>query len=94
MPLKPDDTLLNGQYRILRLLERGGFGSVYQAQDTLLRDQVAIRELISALVGDETTLKRFLAEARATLRLAHVMNADGSGQTRLTNNPADDYGPC
>ena len=23
----------------------------------------------------------------------YVMNADGSGQTRLTNNPADDYGP-
>jgi serine/threonine protein kinase len=71
MPLNPGDTLLNGQYRILHLLGRGGFGSVYQAQDTLLHDQVAIKELIPALVGDETTLKRFLAEARATMRLAH-----------------------
>ena len=71
MPLNPNDTLLNGQYRILRLLGRGGFGFVYQAQDTLLHDEVAIKELIPALVGDEATLKRFLAEAKATMRLAH-----------------------
>jgi len=71
MPLNPDDTLLNGQYRILGLLGRGGFGFVYRAQDTLLRDEIAIKELIPALVGDDATLKRFLAEARATMRLAH-----------------------
>ena len=63
MPLNPNDPLANGQYRILRLLGRGGFGFVYQAQDTLLRDEVAIKELIPALVGDEATLKRLLAEA-------------------------------
>ena len=58
MPLKPNDTLLNGQYRILRLLGRGGFGFVYQAQDTLLHHEVAIKELIPALVGDEAMVKR------------------------------------
>ena len=71
MALSSGDTLLNGQYEILRLLGRGGFGFVYQAQDTQLGEQVAIKELIPALVGDETTLKRFLAEAKATLRLTH-----------------------
>ena len=71
MTLNPGDTLLNGQYRILGLLGRGGYGFVYQAQDTLLHKEVAIKELIPALVGDKVTLKRFLTEARATMELAH-----------------------
>jgi serine/threonine-protein kinase len=71
MALNPGDMLLNGQYRILDLLGRGGFGFVYQAQDTLLREEVAIKALTPALVGDEAMLKRFLAEAKATMRLTH-----------------------
>ena len=71
MPLNPNDTLVSGQYRILRLLGRGGFGFVYQAQDTLLHQEVAIKEMIPALVGDESMLKRFLVEARATMEHAH-----------------------
>jgi ABC-type amino acid transport substrate-binding protein len=69
--LNPGDTLLNGQYRILRLLGRGGFGYVYLAQEVHLSEEVAIKELIPALVGDETMLRRFLAEAKATRRLSH-----------------------
>lgn len=71
MSLNPGDTLLNGQYQILHQLGRGGFGFVYLALETPLNEQVAIKELIPALVGDETVLKRFLAEAKATRRLTH-----------------------
>jgi serine/threonine protein kinase len=71
MALSPGHTLLRDHYRIVRLLGRGGFGFVYEALDTLLNERVAIKELIPALVGDEATLKRFLAEARATMRLTH-----------------------
>jgi len=69
--LQPGDSLLNGQYIIRSLLGRGGFGFVYLADDTLLHEQVALKELIPALVGDEEILRRFLAEARATMRLTH-----------------------
>ena len=51
MTLNPGDTLYNGQYRILRLLGRGGYGFVYEARETLLAQEVAIEELISGLVG-------------------------------------------
>jgi serine/threonine protein kinase len=71
MALKPGEALLNGQVRILRQLGHGGFGFVYLAEDTLLGEEVAIKELIPALAGDETVLKRFLAEAKATMRLTH-----------------------
>jgi len=69
--LKPGSTLLSGRYRIDRHIGRGGFGSVYLAEDTLLREQVAIKELIPALVGDDAALKRFLVEGKATMQLAH-----------------------
>ena len=71
MPLQPGDSLLNGKYILRALLGRGGFGFVYLADDTLLHEQVALKELIPALVGDEEILRRFLAEARATMRLTH-----------------------
>ena len=71
VPLSPGDTLSNDHYRIERQLGRGGFGFVYLAHDTLLGQDVAIKELIPALVSDEAMLKRFLAEARATMRLTH-----------------------
>jgi hypothetical protein len=69
--LKPGSTLLRGKYRIERHLARGGFGSVYLATDTLLGEQVAVKELVPALVGDDDALKRFLVEAKTTLKLAH-----------------------
>ena len=71
MPLQPGDSLLNGKYILRTLLGRGGFGFVYLAGDTLLHEQVPIKELIPALVGDEEILRRFLAEAHATMRLTH-----------------------
>lgn len=71
MALNPGDTLLNDRYRISRQLGRGGFGFVYEAHDMLLGEEVTIKELIPALVGDEAMLKRFLAEAKATRHLTH-----------------------
>ena len=71
MPLKPGDTLLNGQFKILDQLGRGGYGFVYRACDTYLSEDVAIKELLPSLVADPDVLKRFLAEAKATIRLRH-----------------------
>ncbi len=70
MPCKSGD-ILHDQYEILSQIGRGGFGYVYHARDVHLREDVAIKELIPGLVGDEASLKRFLAEAKATMRLRH-----------------------
>ncbi|MBN1140055.1 MAG: serine/threonine protein kinase, partial [Anaerolineae bacterium] len=71
MALQPGDLLDNGRYCIVRVLGRGGYGFVYLAGDNRLRDPVAIKELLSALVDDQATVKRFVQEARATMRLTH-----------------------
>ena len=54
MALKPGDTLLNGQYRILRQLGCGGFGFVCEPRYNLLIEKVAVKELIPARVRDGT----------------------------------------
>jgi serine/threonine protein kinase len=63
--------VLHDQYTIVRLLARGGFGSVYEPRDIVLHEEVALKELIPVLVGDEPTLMRLLAESKATIRLTH-----------------------
>ena len=71
MALHPGESLARSKYRIIRLLGRGGFGFVYLAEDTLLRKQRAIKELIPALAGDPMTLRRFFKEASATQEFRH-----------------------
>jgi eukaryotic-like serine/threonine-protein kinase len=66
---------LNGQqlgcYKIVSLLGAGGMGEVYQAHDTKLGRDVAIKVLPSAFVHDAERLSRFQREARMLASLNH-----------------------
>jgi formylglycine-generating enzyme required for sulfatase activity/predicted Ser/Thr protein kinase len=59
------------EYRLLRLLGRGGMGSVWLAQDTLLDRLVAVKWIAHAEPSVRTR-ERFTIEARAAARLQHV----------------------
>ena len=75
MPLTPNQQLF--EYRIVRVLGRGAFGTVCLAHDAFLDRPVAIKELTLTAQTDEVTFKRFLQEARAALML------DGNRQQSL-----------
>ncbi|HBP21067.1 MAG TPA: hypothetical protein DEA08_25185, partial [Planctomycetes bacterium] len=61
-----------GPYRLLRRLGQGGMGTVFLAEHTLLRRQVALKRIRPrAEVDAERALKRFEVEARAMARLEH-----------------------
>jgi serine/threonine-protein kinase len=63
--------VLAGRYRLLTLLGRGGAGEVWQAEDTVLARQVAVK-LLRRLDGDPMdAVERFRAEAQAAARLMH-----------------------
>jgi len=59
------------QYEITKMLGTGGMGVVYQAHDTLIDRDVAVKMLLDSLSSDENILKRFLIEARAAGKLNH-----------------------
>jgi eukaryotic-like serine/threonine-protein kinase len=60
-----------GSYQIVSLLGAGGMGEVYQARDTKLGRDVAIKVLPAAFLNDPERLSRFQREARMLASLNH-----------------------
>src|SRR5262249_42652196 len=67
----PVDRVIDGQYRLDRLLGRGGMGAVDEGEDLSLRRTVAIKVLLSRFFGERDALRRFEREARLGARLNH-----------------------
>ncbi len=70
-----DPGFLGERYRVLRCLGSGGFGSVYEAEETDTGLRVAIKLLHHSALVDPRMRERFLQEARmiAELRSPHVV---------------------
>jgi len=63
--------VLDGRYRVIGLLGRGGMGEVYRADDLKLGQPVALKFLPSDVERDPSRLDRFLNEVRTSLRVTH-----------------------
>jgi hypothetical protein len=64
--------LLDGRYRIVGLLGRGGMGEVYRADDLRLGQAVAIKFLPGGLGGDTHRLAQFHNEVRMARQVSHA----------------------
>jgi len=58
-------------YLIVSLIGRGGMGSVYRAQQTRLRREVALKIMAPDLAGDPVFRERFLRESQIAASLDH-----------------------
>ncbi len=85
MPLNPGTTL--GPYAVTAKIGEGGMGEVYQARDTKLARQVALKILPEAFASDAERLARFEREAKVLASLNHpnigaIYGLETSGDTR------------
>ena len=69
MPLTVGSRLAH--YDVTALIGEGGMGQVYQATDTKLNRQVALKILPEAFVTDPDRLARFQREAQVLASLNH-----------------------
>src|ERR1700756_49461 len=60
-----------GSYEVLAPIGAGGMGEVYQAHDTKLGRDVAIKVLLEAFAHDPERLSRFQREAKMLAALNH-----------------------
>jgi serine/threonine protein kinase len=60
-----------GSFKITKIIGRGGMGTVYLGEHTIIGSRVAIKVLQERLASDESLVSRFYAEARAVNLIGH-----------------------
>jgi serine/threonine-protein kinase len=60
-----------GSFKITKVIGRGGMGTVYLGEHTIIGSRVAIKVLQERLASDESLVSRFYAEARAVNLIGH-----------------------
>jgi serine/threonine-protein kinase len=73
---------LAGEYRILRKLGAGGFGTVYEAEHPLLKRKAAVEVLHSSPAVNSVAVQRFIAEARSASQIRHPTSSTSSRSAR------------
>lgn len=75
-------TIIDGRYRLVRRIGRGGMGEVWHAHHRELRTHVAVKFIREKWFDDETIARRFVREARAAAQLhgQHVVQVLDHGR--------------
>ncbi|MFO0589985.1 MAG: serine/threonine-protein kinase [Polyangiaceae bacterium] len=64
--------VIGGKFTILRLIEAGGVGAIYEAKDTLVCRRVALKLLHAQYAKHPEVIRRFLREAQVTASIEHA----------------------
>jgi serine/threonine-protein kinase len=97
--LAPGTELL-GRFRIAQRIGGGGFGTVYQVEDILVKETLVLKVLSPQLSLDPTMIKRFVQELKLTRRITHpnvirihdLLDLDGAHAISMEHFAARDLG--
>ena len=81
MSLEPGQ-MIDGKYRIAKLIGEGGMGAVYAGENVRINRRVAIKVLHASYTGNEEVMQRFEREAQAAGRIGndHILEVLDIGQ--------------
>jgi len=65
------ESVIDGRYKIIKILGQGGMGEIFLAEDGKLHKNVAIKRIRGDLIRDHDAQARFQREARAASLLDH-----------------------
>ncbi len=70
-PVFAPEAVLAGRFRIVRFIARGGMGEVYEAEDQVLGERVALKTIRSDVANDQRSMERFLREVHLSRSVTH-----------------------
>lgn len=70
-PRLPPGLLIAERYRIVRFIAQGGMGEVYEAEDTELRERVALKTVRSEIASNPGSIERFKREVHLARQVTH-----------------------
>ncbi len=65
------DKTINNRYQLLNIIKKGGFGTIYQGQDSVLGKKIAVKEINKELLQDSWYISQFQNEARHIAKMNH-----------------------
>jgi len=74
-PARRTDTLvgrtINNEFKLIRKIGEGGYGTVYEGKDLTLERQVAVKLMLREKTTSKEFVSKFLREARTAAQLSH-----------------------
>jgi tetratricopeptide (TPR) repeat protein len=70
-PVFAPGQIVSDRYRIIRFINHGGMGEVYEAEDLELKGRVAIKTLLPAIAEDSRMIARFKQEIQLSRKVSH-----------------------
>ena len=72
-----------GNYRLIKIIGRGGMGIVYEAEHKTMKHRVAIKMISSKVTANGSMLRRFFREVEVAAKLSHpnIVTAIDANQT-------------